>query len=73
MYLSHICNAIVPMGFSIWLHAINLGWSIVYIEGSKVILSKNVVFISLNINFALANSADSDDISLGSSRFASKG
>ena len=29
------------------LHTIKSGWSIVYIEGSKVIISKNNVFLSL--------------------------
>ena len=44
------------MGFPIKLHTIKLGWSIVYIEGSKV------VFVSLKIYFVLANSADPDEM-----------
>ena len=46
------------MEFSIKLHTIKSGWSIVYIEGSQVIISKNIIFLSLKINFVLANSAD---------------
>ena len=34
----------------------------VYIEGPQVIISKNVVCVSLNINFSLANSADPDEM-----------
>ena len=44
------------MDFSIKFHTIKLGWSIVYIEGSKV------VFLSLKIYFVLANSADPDEM-----------
>ena len=50
------------MKFSIKLHAIKSGWSIVYIEGSQVMVSQNIVFLSLNIDFVLANSADSDEM-----------
>ena len=32
------------------------GWSIVYIEGSQVIIFKNIIFLSLNNDFVLANS-----------------
>ena len=32
--------------------------SIVYIEGLQVIASQTIVFLSLNIDFVLANSAD---------------
>ena len=37
-------------------------WSIVYIEGSPLTISKIIIFISLQlkIDFILANSADSD-------------
>ena len=38
------------------------GWSIVYIEGSRVIIFKNNVFLSLEIDFVLANSADPDEM-----------
>ena len=49
------------MEFSIKLHAINSGWSIVYIEAIQAIISKNnSVFLSLKIYFVLPNSADPD-------------
>ena len=38
------------------------GWSIVYIQGSQVIISKNIIFLSLKIGFVLANSAYSDEM-----------
>ena len=39
------------------------GWSIVYIEGIQVIiLKRNIVFISLKIDFVLASSADPDEM-----------
>ena len=51
------------MEFSIKLHAINSGWSIVYIEGSQAIISKNnIVLLSLKIDFVLANHADPDEM-----------
>ena len=39
-------------------------WSIVYIEGSQVIVSKNItyIFLSLTIDFVLANSAGPDEM-----------
>ena len=49
------------MEFFIKLHAQKSGWSIVHIEGSQVIISKNVVFLPLKIDFFLANSVDPDD------------
>ena len=33
-----------------------------YMEGSQVIISKNIMFLSLKINFILANSADLDEM-----------
>ena len=50
--------------FSIKLHTIKLGLSILYIEGSQIMffLEKNIVFLSLKIKIVLANSADSDKI-----------
>ena len=65
-----------PMDSSIKFDTVQSGWSIVPIEGSQVILSKNFVFLSLKIDFGLANSADPDEmpqkcgISSGSSLFA---
>ena len=58
-----------------FIHAIKSGQSIVYIEGQRLYNFKNV-FLSLKINFAIANSADPDEccticgISSGSSLFA---
>ena len=40
----------------------HLGWSIVYIDGSQVIISKNIVFISMKMDFVLANSVDPDEM-----------
>ena len=51
------------MDFSIKLHIIGSGWFIINIEGSQVMISKNIVFLSLKINnFVLANSADPDEM-----------
>ena len=46
------------MEFSINFNIVKLGWSIIYIEGSLVIISEKCIF-SLKIDFVLANSADS--------------
>ena len=51
------------MEFSIKFDTVKSGWSIVYIEGSQVIISKNVVFLSLKIDCSKANSADPDEMS----------
>ena len=51
------------MEFSIKLHTIRSGWSIVYIEGSQVINS-NKHFISFSEDFVFVNSADPDEMSL---------
>ena len=40
-----------PIEFSIKLQIIKPGWSITYIEGSQVIISKNIVFLTLKIDF----------------------
>ena len=52
------------MDFSFLFETINLGWSIVYIEGSKVkkIVKHNIVFLSLKIFFVLANSVYPDEM-----------
>ena len=50
------------MNYSIKLHTIKSGWFIVYIEGSQVIFSKNIVILSLKIDFFLANRADPDEM-----------
>ena len=39
-----VVQVFIPMEFSIKLHIINSGLSIVYIEGSQVIISKNLYF-----------------------------
>ena len=52
------------MEFSIKLHTIKSGWSNVYFEGTKVIISKNILFLSLKIDFVTANSADLDEMPL---------
>ena len=43
------------------LDTVKSGWSIVYIERSQVIISKNIIFLSLKINLVFANSADTDE------------
>ena len=50
------------MEFSIRFDTVRSGWSIVYIEGPQVIISKKIVFLSLKIDFILANSADRDEM-----------
>ena len=50
------------MNSSYLYYKIHFGLSIVYIEGSQVIISKKYCFITLKINFVLANSADSDEM-----------
>ena len=47
------------MEFSINFHTVKSGWSIIYIKGSKVVISKKC---SLNIVFVLANSVDPDEM-----------
>ena len=48
------------MDSSFLFETANLGWSIVYIEGSQVIIAKIIVLLSLKIDFVSANSADPD-------------
>ena len=50
------------MEFSIKLHKIKSGWSIVYIEGAKVIFSKKYCIFFFKDRFVLANSADPDEM-----------
>ena len=51
------------MEFSIKLHTIKLGWSIVYIVGSHVKISpKNISFVFQKVDFVLANSVDPDEM-----------
>ena len=46
------------MDFSIKFDTVTSGRSIVYIEGPHILFQKHIVFLSLKINFALANSED---------------
>ena len=55
----YLTLCLVQMDSSLWFYTIHLGWSIVYIEGSQAIISKNIVFISLKIDIVLGNSVDS--------------
>ena len=51
------------MGFYIKYEKVMSGWSIVYIEGSQVVISpQNIVCLSLKIDFASANSVDQDEM-----------
>ena len=56
-------NGLGPMECSKKVDTITIGWSIVYIEGLQVIKSKNIIFLSLRIDFVLANSTDTDEMS----------
>ena len=49
------------MEFSITFDTVKSGWSIVYIEGSQVIISINYC-ISLKIYFVIANCVDPDEM-----------
>ena len=46
------------MEFSIKFDTVKSGWSIVYTEGSQVIISPKTYFFSLKIDIGLANNAD---------------
>ena len=51
------------MELSIKIYTTKSGWSLVYIEGPQVILSKYYqIFFSLKMDFVLANSADPDEM-----------
>ena len=53
------------MDHSFWFDVVNLGWSIVYSEKSKLIVSVyKMYFFSLRIVFVLANSVDHDEMPL---------
>ena len=57
-----ICLTLLrPMECSIKFDTVRSGWSIVYIEGSQVIISKKYLSF-LKINFVLAKSADPDEM-----------
>ena len=57
------------MKISIKFDTVKSGWSIVYIEGLQVIVSKNIIFLSLRVDFVFTSSAYLCDISSGSSLF----
>ena len=50
------------MDSSFWFDTINLGWSIVYIEGHRLWFPKNIAFLSLKTVFVLVNSAVPDEM-----------
>ena len=50
------------MEFPKKLHTIKSGWSFQSIEGAQDIISNNIAFSSLKIDFVLANSADPDEM-----------
>ena len=50
------------MDFSFWFFTTNMGWSIVYIAGSQVKISKYIAFLTPKIDFLIANSADPDEM-----------
>ena len=51
------------MKFSIMFETFKSGWSIIYIlRGQRLYFPKNVAFLSLKINFVLANYADPDEM-----------
>ena len=50
------------MEFSIKLNLIKSGWSIVYIEGSQIIIPPKIMFFILKMAIVLANSADPDEM-----------
>ena len=50
------------MDFSIKFDTFNSGWSIVYVNGSKVIISKEEFYFTLKIYFLIANSPDPDEM-----------
>ena len=52
------------MEYSIKLHTIKSEWSIVYIEGSQVTISKNSCISFSEGRFCLANCADRDEMPL---------
>ena len=51
-----------PMEFSIKFDTVKSEWSIVYTEGSQVVILKKIVFLSLKINFVLEKGVDPDEM-----------
>ena len=60
--IDKILSLFRQMEISIKFDTVKSGWSIIYIEGSQVIIKRNVVFPSLKIDFGLANSANPDEM-----------
>ena len=50
------------MEFSIKFDTVKSEWSIIYIEGSQVIIFKKYCIFSMKIDFSLANSADPEEM-----------
>ena len=60
----------VTMEFPIKFDTVTSEWSIVCIEGSQVIIFKNIVFLSLEFDFVLSISAYTDEMPPEFSLFA---
>ena len=52
----------ILMDSSVWFDTINFRWSIIYIEGSQVIISNKIVLFSLQIIFVIAISVDPNEM-----------
>ena len=52
------------MEFPIKFDSVKPRWTIIYIEGSHVIIFKNIVFLSIKMYLVLAISADPDEMQL---------
>ena len=50
------------MDSSFWFETINLGRSIVYIKGHRLLFPNKSIFLSLKIFYVLANGVDSDEM-----------
>ena len=55
-----ILTSFVPMEFPIKFDTVKSGWFIVYFQGLPLIISPKNIFLSLKVDFVLANSADPD-------------
>ena len=54
----------IPLEFPIKFDTVKPRWTIIYIEGSQVIIFKNLVFLSMKMYLVLAISADPDEMQL---------
>ena len=50
------------MDSSFWFETINLGRSIVYIKGSRLLFPNKSIFLSLEIFYVLAKGVDPDEM-----------